>query len=164
MLLEPPKLGIDLGCDQEARVSPLKHCVDDTSGGPRDRHLHVGPPIGRERSENCLQHPRLVAIGEPWAGARVETDAHIGAQGGGCQVAIPTPAGVFFPDFLWEAERVIGEADGRIKYEDSAAIVREKEREQHLRDLGYGIVRWLGKEIHLQPGVVVARVGRALGA
>jgi len=81
-----------------------------------------------------------------------------------CQVGIRTPAGVFYPDFFWESEGVIGEADGRTKYVDSEASVREKEREQHLRDLNYDVVRWLGKEIYLQPAVVMARVARALDA
>jgi very-short-patch-repair endonuclease len=81
-----------------------------------------------------------------------------------CQVAIRTPAGVFFPDFFWEAEGLIGEADGRTKYEDSEASMREKEREQHLRDLDYRMVRWSGKEIYLRPFVVMARVARALAA
>jgi very-short-patch-repair endonuclease len=70
---------------------------------------------------------------------------------------------VFYPDFFWEGERLIGEADGREKYEDSEASVREKEREQYLRDLDFKVVRWLGKEIYLQPAVVMARVARALG-
>ena len=65
---------------------------------------------------------------------------------------IRTPMGIFFPDFYWEGERLIGEADGREKYEDSEASVREKEREQCLRDLDFRVVRWLGKEIYLHPG------------
>lgn len=79
-----------------------------------------------------------------------------------CQPAIQTPVGVFFPDFYWEAQNLIGESDGRRKYTDPAAIVREKEREQALRDLGFRIVRWLGKEIHLNPDAVLGRIGRAL--
>ncbi|HEY3338809.1 MAG TPA: DUF559 domain-containing protein [Propionicimonas sp.] len=79
-----------------------------------------------------------------------------------CQVGIRTAGGVFYPDFLWESERVIGEADGRDKYEDAESRIREKEREQHLRDVGYRVVRWLGKEIYLQPAVVMARVAHVL--
>jgi hypothetical protein len=80
-----------------------------------------------------------------------------------CQLAIRTAGGVFYPDFFWEAQGVIGEADGRTKYVDSETSMREKEREQHLRDLEYKLVRWSGKEIYLQPEVVMARVSRALG-
>lgn len=80
-----------------------------------------------------------------------------------CQFPIATPMGTLYPDFYWEQANLIGEADGRIKYADSAAIIREKEREQVLRDQGFRIVRWLGKEIHLTPGLVMARIARALG-
>lgn len=80
-----------------------------------------------------------------------------------CQQPIPTPTGMLFPDFYWPEQNLIGESDGRRKYTDPTAIVREKEREQVLRDLGFRIVRWLGKEIHLRPDMVMARIGRALG-
>ena len=80
-----------------------------------------------------------------------------------CQAAIATPVGTLYPDFYWEQSRLVGEADGAVKYSDRAAILREKEREQVLRDLGFRIVRWLGGEILGRPEVVVDRVGRALG-
>lgn len=80
-----------------------------------------------------------------------------------CQHPISTPLGTFYPDFYWPEQRLIGEADGRLKYLDAAAITMEKQREQVLRDLGYGIVRWLGSEIHTRPDLVLARIARALG-
>jgi len=79
------------------------------------------------------------------------------------QVPIRTPFGTFYPDCLWPELALIGEADGASKYSDQDAVVREKEREQVLRDLGYRIVRWLGKEIIGRPEVVVERVRRELG-
>lgn len=79
-----------------------------------------------------------------------------------CQPLFRTAHGTFFPDFYWEEQRLIGESDGRRKYNDPSAIVREKEREQILRDLGFGVVRWLGREIHQDPGRVMARIERAL--
>ena len=79
------------------------------------------------------------------------------------QARIVTPRGTFFPDCLWEAERLVGECDGAVKYARAEAYVEEKEREQALRDLGYRLVRWLAKEIMTRPDVVVARVARELG-
>lgn len=79
------------------------------------------------------------------------------------QVPIRTPKGTFYPDFLWADLRLIGEADGAVKYADQQAIVYEKEREQLLLDLGYRFVRWLGKEIYTKPRAVMARIARALG-
>lgn len=80
------------------------------------------------------------------------------------QEPIRTPMGTFYPDCLWPEQRLIGEADGAEKYRDQQAAVREKEREQLLRDLDYRIVRWLGKEIIARPQVVVERVLRELAA
>ncbi len=80
------------------------------------------------------------------------------------QAPVRTPIGTLFPDCLWEPQGLIGECDGAVKYaEGSSAFVAEKEREQALRDLGYGVVRWLAKEIMARPEQVVARVARALG-
>lgn len=80
------------------------------------------------------------------------------------QEPVRTAVGVFFPDFVWRERRLIGEADGAVKYLDQAAMVAEKEREQALRDAGWQIVRWLGKEIMARPDAVVGRVARALDA
>lgn len=79
-----------------------------------------------------------------------------------CQVPIRTPMGTVYPDFYWHECRLIGEVDGGVKYSDPDAHVREKEREQMLRDLNYRMVRWLGREIRLQPWVVIERVTRKL--
>lgn len=79
------------------------------------------------------------------------------------QVPIRTPAGVFYPDCYWKDERVIGEADGASKYSGPNTILQEKEREQIFRDLDFGVVRWLGKEITFHPGVVMGRIARKLG-
>lgn len=79
-----------------------------------------------------------------------------------CQVRIDTASGTFFSDFYWPAARLVGECDGAVKYDDPSAYVREKEREQHLRDAGFGVVRWLAKEIMFRPDEVTARVARAL--
>lgn len=78
------------------------------------------------------------------------------------QAPIQTPMGTLYPDCLWREERVVGEADGAGKYQDGDAFVREKEREQVLRDLDFRVVRWLGKEITRRPGVVMQRIAREL--
>ncbi len=80
------------------------------------------------------------------------------------QTRLVTTRGTFYPDFFWREQGIIGEVDGAMKYENAAAFVDEKVREQILRDLGYGVVRWLAREIMLTSWVVIERVGRALGA
>ncbi|MHB1010591.1 MAG: DUF559 domain-containing protein [Propionibacteriaceae bacterium] len=78
------------------------------------------------------------------------------------QAMLRTPRGTYFPDFLWEDARLIGECDGAVKYTGAAAVVAEKEREQDLRDNGWRFVRWLPKEVMLEPALVMARIARAL--
>lgn len=80
------------------------------------------------------------------------------------QHPLQTAIGVVFPDCYWPEFGLVGECDGAVKYTEAAAIVREKEREQALRDLGLPMVRWLAKEIMLRPAGVVDRVSRALDA
>jgi hypothetical protein len=45
-------------------------------------------------------------------------------------------------DFYWDDPGVVGEADGRSKYDQRAVLVREKERQERLEDLGLVVVRW----------------------
>lgn len=80
------------------------------------------------------------------------------------QAPVRTPMGVVYPDCLWPEHRLIGECDGAVKYTQADVMIQEKEREQVLRDLGFRIVRWLGKEIVLRPEVVIDRIARALSA
>jgi hypothetical protein len=49
-------------------------------------------------------------------------------------------------DFFWPQYRTIGEADGKMKYEDSAAARRQLERDSKLRQAGYELVHfgWQG--------------------
>lgn len=79
------------------------------------------------------------------------------------QAEIRTSRGSFFPDCLWEDRMLIGECDGAVKYADAGGYVLEKEREQILRDLGYGFVRWQAREVMTRPDDVIERIARALG-
>lgn len=79
-----------------------------------------------------------------------------------CQARLVTPRGTFYPDFFWPEQNLVGECDGAVKYGRADAYVNEKEREQALRDAGFRMVRWLAKEIMIQPEVVVERVARKL--
>ena len=80
------------------------------------------------------------------------------------QAPVATAAGTVYPDFCWECWRVLGEADGEGKYADAAAFAREKEREQLLREAGWAVVRWTGREGFGTPELVDQRVARALEA
>lgn len=117
----------------------------------------------------CRRLQRAIALTQPCRESPIESlsAGHFALAGlptPTFQELIRTPLGDFFPDCYWPGAHLIGEADGASKYADQAAIVREKEREQYLRDRGYRFVRWLGKEIMARPGDVVERVARALDA
>lgn len=79
------------------------------------------------------------------------------------QVEIATPEGTYWADFLWEQQRLIGECDGAMKYDDPQAYVKEKRRERVLRELNHGFVRWEATESVLRPDVMLDRIERALG-
>ena len=65
-------------------------------------------------------------------------------------------------DFLWRGHRVIGEADGWVKYETIEDLRAEKVREDALRRAGWTIVRWTSDELWSTPMLVIARIARAL--
>ncbi|HYN57249.1 MAG TPA: DUF559 domain-containing protein [Motilibacterales bacterium] len=80
------------------------------------------------------------------------------------QVRIPTPEGDAFPDFLWADARVIGEADGAVKYTSPEVLVREKRRQEALEQMGFLVVRWMYSDIRQRPSSVIARIVSALAA
>lgn len=79
------------------------------------------------------------------------------------QVPIHDEAGlVGVVDMLWAHYRVIGEADGAIKYASRQDLLDEKRREDRLRACGFAVVRWMWDEIVESPEVVSARIRRAM--
>jgi Transcriptional regulator, AbiEi antitoxin len=72
-----------------------------------------------------------------------------------CQVDIFTAAGIFVGrvDFLWRAQRVVGEADGKVKYIDAGSpgandeLWRQRLRQDDLDDSGYEVVRWTNGDV-----------------
>ena len=75
-----------------------------------------------------------------------------------------------YPDFLWEELKVIGEADGLLKYRpadalpdlrDRDALAREKQREDRFRDDGYEVFRFTWEIAVHRPAVLEQRALRA---
>lgn len=60
------------------------------------------------------------------------------------QVEVDVGGARYRVDFLWRAEGVVGEADGRSKYDEApaAAVWNEKLREDDLRSAAPGFARW----------------------
>jgi hypothetical protein len=64
-------------------------------------------------------------------------------------------------DFLWRGPRVVGEADGRLKYRANE-LWREKLRQERLEDAGFSVVRWTWAQAHAPDEQFRRRVLRAL--
>ncbi len=64
-------------------------------------------------------------------------------------------------DMFWREWRVVGEADGLAKYATRDDLLREKQREDRIRSLGFTVVRWTWREIMADPEAVAARIRRA---
>ncbi|SNT52434.1 hypothetical protein [Rhodococcoides kyotonense] len=53
----------------------------------------------------------------------------------------------FRVDFFWEEFRIVGEFDGKVKYDNREANLAEKVREDALRDEGYAVFRWMWDDL-----------------
>ncbi len=67
----------------------------------------------------------------------------------------------FEVDFLWRAQRVIVETDGREFHETPTAFARDRERDERLTVLGYRVVRFTYRRLVDHPAAVAATL-RAL--
>jgi hypothetical protein len=69
------------------------------------------------------------------------------------------------PDFVWLEHGVVGEADGRVKYEVRAADVvqAEKDRQALLEALGLVVVRWDERHLYGSDPVLIKRLREAFG-
>ncbi|HSF26480.1 MAG TPA: hypothetical protein VLC50_03085, partial [Actinomycetes bacterium] len=65
-------------------------------------------------------------------------------------------------DFLWRAQRVVGEVDGKVKYVGPRAdsLWREKRRQEAVEDAGFVVVRWGAFEL-ATPAALDQRIRRA---
>jgi very-short-patch-repair endonuclease len=66
-------------------------------------------------------------------------------------------------DFFWRKELVIGEADGKLKYDDQGEAKRaEEERQERLEALGLTVIRWRWEDVMIHQRDLVARVRAVL--
>jgi hypothetical protein len=69
---------------------------------------------------------------------------------------------LYWCDFLWRRQRVIGEADGMSKYLSLDDLRREKIRQEALANAGWTVIRWNWAEGVVNPKVMRARIRKAL--
>jgi Transcriptional regulator, AbiEi antitoxin len=110
---------------------------------------------------------RSESVGESFSRVGFERD---GVPAPELQLKVYDGNGLFVArsDFGWESLRTLGEFDGREKYlrlrrdgeTIEAFVLREKRREDALRDLGWQVVRWGWADL-FRPGVIADRLQRA---
>jgi hypothetical protein len=64
-------------------------------------------------------------------------------------------------DFYWPEFGVVGEADGRMKYEDRSILIAEKRRQEALEALGLIVVRWDWTDVTRRPRLLADRLNGA---
>lgn len=65
-------------------------------------------------------------------------------------------------DFYWPDHGVVGEADGRLKYDEPRALYEEKRREDRLRARGLTVVRWGWSDLAREQTSLKSRIAAAL--
>ncbi len=68
----------------------------------------------------------------------------------------------YWTDFAWEDLKIIGEADGALKYATRADLLREKYRQEALERAGWLVIRWDWADAVLNPEVMIRRIERAI--
>lgn len=139
---------------QPALAGPLRALVSRTRAQPRSRTARLALRLARAEAES---------VGESLT--RVACFRH-GIPSPSLQHDVLDPAGALIgrTDFYWEEARLLGEFDGKIKYErllregerSSDAVVREKRREDAMRRTRCGMARFTWFEV--QPDVAHRRM------
>jgi Protein of unknown function (DUF559) len=115
------------------------------------------------------QARRAVEFSDPRAESVLESCARVIFQEHGIeppelQTTVTGPDFRYCVDFSWPRHRVIAEADGEVKYSEPRRAIRQLERDQQLRDLGYTVIHFTWRELFRNPAAVIARIRKALAA
>lgn len=157
----------------------------DDGGPPAEAWRLAADParVGRARAELEGAYARLAPRRHRWqlhkavelADPRAETPLESASRGlllqGGVaapdlQVWVRGDDGRWYrTDMGWADARVLGEADGRVKYADPSALWEEKRRQEAILGTGdwRALVRWTSEDVWRCPERFLGRVGRALG-
>ncbi len=115
------------------------------------------------------QARRAVDFSDPRAESVLESCARVvfherGLDPPELQFTITGPDFRYTVDFYWAEHQVIAEADGTMKYSDAQRAIRQLERDQKLRDLGYRVVHFTWRELFQSPAAVIERIRKAWAA
>jgi len=169
----------DVGLVDDIRVtSPARTIADCARELPflaglvtADSALHCGlAPAALQQQLDCMsQWPgiRAARLVARWADPRVESPLESVIRGRCILLDLPVPEpqvwligadGRDYPtDLYWKQHRLIGEADGKVKYADAEAIWAEKQRRDALEER-HTMIRWTWRQAHAPDDVFRARL------
>lgn len=155
-----------LDCARSMRPLPALVVADAAlrAGAGRDEVLAL---IGQDPTGRGMARARLiVTLADAGAESPQESALRFvllraGLPAPTTQVRVETRLGPFWADLGWEDLKILLEYDGRIKYDDRDALVREKRRHDALVEAGWRVVR-VTKEDLRAPDVLVVRVRRSM--
>lgn len=137
----------------------IKHVLDDCAGWPGitiARHTLGHASAQRESPLESRSFAFFIEEGLPLPE---------------CQIDVFTSAGILIGrvDFLWRAHRVVGEADGKVKYVEEFAdgkakderLWRQRLRHDDLDDHDYEVVRWTHRDVTTKRANTRDRILRA---
>lgn len=139
-------------------ATELRERLFDLAGVPGSRAAGRAVAFADGRSESVGESRSRIVL------------ARAGLAPSVLQLEVATVRGITYrTDFGWEEHRLVGEFDGRVKYdrllrpgqEPGDAVFEEKRREDAIRDEGWGMVRWTWADVAV-PGRLDQRVRRAL--
>jgi hypothetical protein len=115
------------------------------------------------------QARRAVDFSDPRTESALESCARVifhehGLEPPEIQYTVTGPGFRYSVDFYWPGHRVVAEADGKMKYSDPQRAIRQLDRDQRLRDLGYKVVHFTWRELFQNPAAVVERIRRAFAS
>lgn len=171
----PARTVVDLACafGIESAVVAGDAAARASTASPAELEAEVSRATGRRgvqaaRRAVALVDARSESVGE--SRSRVLFAEH-GLPTPSLQHEFRDDSGHFLAraDFFWDEFGVIGEFDGRVKYgrllrpgqKPGDAVFAEKLREDALRALGWGVVRWTWADLDT-PTALAARIHRAL--
>ncbi len=160
--------GMRLWVAEAAGRVPIREAVHD----PRLRaaaRLHWHAALGPYARHRWV---RLVRVAVEIADPAAETVLESVSRASIAESDIPVPRlGVpvvgddgrrYWVDMAWDEYRVIGEADGAVKYVDRDALVQEKRRQEAIEAQGWRFVRWGMPDVVPDPEPMLNRIRRAL--
>jgi very-short-patch-repair endonuclease len=115
------------------------------------------------------QARRAVDFSDPRAESVLESCARVvfeerGLEPPELQFTVTGPDFRYSVDFYWPRHRVIAEADGEMKYSEPRRAIRQLERDQQLRDLGYKVIHFTWRELFQNPAAVTGRIRKAFAS